>query len=296
MIAAEIPRFGDQSDVAQCGIRPNRGDDRWVAEIDRSVGVPGEDRRQVEAESVDVHLPHPVPQTVEDERANEPVVGSDHVAGPRVVSVVPAIVFEQVVRRVVDPAVGVGRPGLVTLRRVVEHDIQDHLDVGLVQCVDHVAELVELLPRFGGQGVLTVQGEEPECHVSPGRALLRIGLEHGHELHRRHTEFLQVRDLVDQSGVRPEPFGGQARRRISGESPHVRLVDDQIVTVHARAPLAGPRVLRLTAAEHSQWCAAGVRSGPPRRIAVELRGEVDRPGIRIEQHFVAIEAQTVRWI
>ena len=102
LVAAEVPGLGDEPDVAQRRVGPDSRDERRITKVDRPVGPPGEDRRQVEAESVHVHLVHPVPQAVENERSHEPVVGPDDVAGPGIVAVEAAILFEQVVRGVVD--------------------------------------------------------------------------------------------------------------------------------------------------------------------------------------------------
>ncbi len=88
-------------------------------------------------------------------------------------------VFElAVVERVVDAAEAGARPAEALLAGVVVHDVEDHLETGLVQQLDHAFELGEhgLGPAAaGGLGrVGGVRGEEVEGVVSPvvGQAAL----------------------------------------------------------------------------------------------------------------------------
>src|SRR5437773_11100055 len=56
---------------------------------------------------------------------------------------------------------------------------------------------------------------------------------HGHELDDRHPELDEVRDLLDEPGVRSAPFL-HSRARMRGEAFHVELVHDRVRLV-ARA-------------------------------------------------------------
>ena len=112
-----------------------------------SIGAPSlaavQDRALVEAEAVDVHLLDPVVQAVEDELLHDRVVAVDRVPAAGVVHVVLRLVVgcEQVVGVVVEPLEDDRRAHVVALGGVVEDDVEDHLDPGLVQGLDHVAEL-----------------------------------------------------------------------------------------------------------------------------------------------------------
>jgi hypothetical protein len=147
LVAAEIPGLCNEPDVAQRRIGPDRGDERRIAEVDRPVGSPGEDRGQVEPKPVHMHLVHPVPQAVENERSNETVVRPDDVAGPGIIAVEATIPFEQVVGGVVDAALRVGRSVVISLSGVVEDDVEDHFDTRFMKRGNEVMELVELFSR-----------------------------------------------------------------------------------------------------------------------------------------------------
>ena len=110
------------------------------------VELAGQGGREVEAEAVDVHLGDPVAQRVHDELEHVRVAHEEAVAGARgVVVVVLGVVDEPVVRGVVDAPEAQRRPELVALGGVVVDDVEDDLDVGLVQRLDHRLELGDLL-------------------------------------------------------------------------------------------------------------------------------------------------------
>ncbi len=85
------------------GILGNRFEKRRV--LQKLAGLPaGQNRGQVEAKSVDVHLGHPVAQAVEDEVAHHRMVTVEGVPDAGEVRVMGAVLFEEVVDRVVDSA------------------------------------------------------------------------------------------------------------------------------------------------------------------------------------------------
>ena len=102
----------------------------------------------------------PVPQAVEDQAAHHRVVRVQRVAGAGVVRVAGAVRLEDVVRVVVEAAEGEGRPLVVPFRRVVVHDVQDHLDARAVERLDEVPELVDGTERVPARAVAGVRGEE----------------------------------------------------------------------------------------------------------------------------------------
>ena len=74
--------------------------------------------------------------------SDDRVVAVEGVAAPGVVHVVlPVRRHEVVVDAVVEPLEVDRRPLVVALVGVVEDDVEDHLDAGLVQRLHHVAEL-----------------------------------------------------------------------------------------------------------------------------------------------------------
>ena len=72
-------------------------------------------------------------------------------------------------------------------RRVVEDDVEDHLDAGAVQRLDHVAELVERAERVRTRAVSRMRREERDRLVAPvvhaaGRRVLLVEREHRQQL------------------------------------------------------------------------------------------------------------------
>ena len=136
--------------------------------------LPGQRRQQVEAEAVDVHLGDPVPQRVEDqpERHRESSVDRVAAAGD-----VPVDVVERLAEIVVaDPAVearsssprkdSVGPSG-AGLGGVVVDDVEQDLDAGLVERLDHRLELGDLLTAVTGGGVARCAARRSRACCSP---------------------------------------------------------------------------------------------------------------------------------
>src|SRR5262249_46647158 len=67
----------------------------------------------------------------------------------------------------------------------------------------------------------------PVIHVSL-RSILGVKLKYRHELDRRDTQLLNVRDLLDQTGKRTALGFCDSRIRMTGETAHVHLVDDRL--------------------------------------------------------------------
>ncbi len=177
-------------------------------------GLPRERRGEVEAEAVDVALGHPVAQRVRDHPQHAGVGEVQRVPGSRVVAVPAAIGLEVVVRGIVQAAEGEHRAAVVTLRGVVVDDVEDHLDPGPVERLDHSLELAHLLPAHTGGGVLGVGREEADRRVAPVvrepavvQEALVGDLVDREQLDRRDAE----RDEVLDRGVRGEPGIGAAQ-------------------------------------------------------------------------------------
>ena len=85
---ADVPRFGDQLDLADHRILLDEIEERRQS-VD-VVELAGQRGGQVEAEPVDVHLEHPVPQRVHDQLQGVRMAGVEAVAGAGEVLVVAA--------------------------------------------------------------------------------------------------------------------------------------------------------------------------------------------------------------
>ena len=89
--AARVPSLGDDLRVAQERILGDALDDRRVLEKVARL-VPPQDRAEVEAEAVDVHLHDPIMEAVADEGTHDGMVAVEGIAAARVVLVVALIV------------------------------------------------------------------------------------------------------------------------------------------------------------------------------------------------------------
>jgi hypothetical protein len=128
-----------------------------------------------------------------------------------VVVVLLVVVDQPVVRRVVDAAERQRRPEVVALGGVVVDDVQDDLDAGRVQRLDHRLELLHLPAVPAERRVVVVRGEEADRVVAPvvasgpGRPGAVVHeLVHRHQLDGGDPELLEVLDhrRVGQPRVR----------------------------------------------------------------------------------------------
>ena len=124
--------------------------------------------RKVEPESVDVALRHEVPKRVHDQPQHGRMHRIQRIARSREVHVVPQVLRHQaVVALVVDAPEREHRPEVVSLGGVVVDHVEDHLDAGLVECLDHALELTHLLAVGARRCVEGVRCEVADRRVSP---------------------------------------------------------------------------------------------------------------------------------
>ena len=142
---ADVPRLRDQLHLTDDRVLLDHVEERGepVDVVQRARERGGE----VEAETVDVHLEHPVPQAVHHAAAARGDAACSSVfPRARVVDVVaPVALGEPVVGLVVDAFERQHRPETVALGGVVVDDVEDHFDPGLVQRLHHLLELLHLL-------------------------------------------------------------------------------------------------------------------------------------------------------
>src|SRR4029453_4553568 len=120
----------------------------------------GQRGRQVQAEAVDVHLGDPVAQRVHEQGQDGGTADVEGVPAAGVVGVPgPVAAVEPVVAAVVDALERQRGPGVVALGGVVVDDVEDHLDAGRVQLLDHRLELQHLTAAAAGGAVVGVGGE-----------------------------------------------------------------------------------------------------------------------------------------
>ncbi len=190
---------------------------------------------EVEAEAVDVALLHPVAQRVEDHPRHDGVRQVEGVAASGDVDVATATV-DAVVGALVEPSPREGHvlPGV--LGRVVVDDVEQHLDAGGVQVLDHRLELVEGALRVGRRRVRRVRREEAERVVAPvvrqpaqhEVGLVREGVDR-QQLDGGDTQPEQVVDErgMGQAGIRAAELLGDAGVQLRGVLD-VHLVDQRL--------------------------------------------------------------------
>src|ERR1700722_16306335 len=74
---------------------------------------------------------------------------------------------QPIIGRVVESLEGQGRAQVITLCRMVVHNVKDYFEARSVQVFDHGFELAHLGARRSRRAVATVGGEEADAVVSP---------------------------------------------------------------------------------------------------------------------------------
>ena len=177
-----VPGFGNQAQRIEVVFRRDVAEYRRLVVVQRTVGIAREHRRQVETKPVDAHGPIPVPHAVDDHLSNVPIGAVQRVACSRVVGVgLSGVTGSQVVGAVVDSLEAIGRGASATLGGVVVDDVENDLEAGVVQGVDHVAKLPRRSPwRRGLLGIRAMGRKEPHGHVTPEVTLVGVVLMHRH--------------------------------------------------------------------------------------------------------------------
>ncbi|CDK01815.1 hypothetical protein MIC448_90005 [Microbacterium sp. C448] len=306
----DVPRLGDQLHLRNHRVLLHEFEERRQS-VD-VVELPRQRGGEVEAESVDVHLEHPVPQRVHDQLQGMGIADVQAVAGAGVVGVVAlVVVLEPVVGRVVDSAHRERRAEVVALSRVVVDDVEDDLDARRVERTDHPLEFLHLVTVRTARGVGVVWCKEGDRVVAPvvREPLVLQGavvdeLVHRHEFDRRDPELVQMLDhrrmgngtvgapdLVRNAGVQ------------LGQPLHVRLVDDRGRVRRLGVHIARPVEERVDDDAHHHvlrgiLVVAGV--GIAEVVAEDRLPPVDLTGnglrVGVQQQLVRVEPLTVGWV
>ncbi len=197
-------------------------------------------------------------------------------------------------------AVGAGLGG------VVVDDVEDHLDAGVVEGLDHRLELRDLLAAVARRAVRRVRGEEAQGVVAPvvaqparGHGRLGAELVHRQQLDRGHA---QVAEVVHdrgrgQPGVRAAQVLGHPVVQ-GGHALDVQLVDHGVAPAVAQRALAAPVEVVVGHDDRERHVggrveAAGLRGdgdvvGVDRGAGAELAA--DRAGVGVDQQLLDVEA------
>jgi hypothetical protein len=265
---------------------------------------------QVEAEPVDVHLGHPVPEAVHDHPQDLRVAGVERVPRAGVVHVDPAVVLDQaVVGRVVDPPEAQRGAHVVALGSVVVDDVEDHFDAGAVEVADHRLELPHLFAPGSRRRVGGVRSEVAQRVVAPvvaealpHQVVLGHEVVDGQELDGGYPEALEVLDhrRAGQTGVGAPELGGNLWMA-GGQALDVGLVDDRVVPRRAGALVVPPREQGVG---HHRLGNVRGRIPPVERgvVATDFVAEhrivpvevaVDGVGVGVDKKLVGVEPEAV---
>ena len=303
---ADVPRLGDELDLADGRILLHQFEEG--AEPVDVVELPGQSRGEVEAETVDVHLADPVAQRVHDQLQRMRVADVEAVSGPGVVGVVALVlVDEAVVGRVVDPPERQRGAEVVAFGGVVVDHVEDHLDTCFVQRPDHRLELLDLPAGGGARRVLAVRGEEPDGVVTPVVRQPAFDQQRvvGEMVHRHQFDRggAQRRQVVDDHRVRDRRVGaadgvGDVGMGL-GQPFDVGLVDDGIGVLAVRRSVHAPVEIRVDddRLRHRMRrivviAAVRVPEGVAEKRLLPIEMAVDGLGVRVEQQFGGVAAQT----
>src|SRR5262249_40896728 len=129
---ANIPRFGDQLDIAEHRVLPYGRKERRV----RVEGGPAAERRgEIEPAAGDVKHLHPNARRIHHHLQHARMRDFQRIAGTREVLVVAWLIgHEPVVRGVIDAAIAKRRPHMVAFDGVVVDDVENDLDTRIVKC------------------------------------------------------------------------------------------------------------------------------------------------------------------
>lgn len=311
--AAGVPGFGDELASAQHRVVRDIAEQPEIRVVDPLAFVRApEDCREIEAETVHMHLDEPVAQAFDDEMFHGRVVAVHRVAAAGVIRVFAAL-FEHVIDGVVEALERDGRPVLSAFAAVVEDDIEDDFDLSLVKCTHHLSEFGDDCAGRAVECVALMRREETERGVSPVIPVDRVrdriderrGLEFvelcdGQQFDRGDAEFLEVRYLVDKA-EKSSGFCGH-RRGVRGHAFDMAFINDAfgervsrahlVIPVH-RGALHGDGFCGRARAIHIRIGDIFERGVPVERIerVIEhIKFADDRMRVRVKQELVGIEA------
>ena len=253
--------------------------------------------KRADGEAVHMHVLDPIAQAINDEAAHNGVVGVDGVADAAGVDEAGAVGgVEHVIGVVGEAAHRERRPVVAILGRVVVHDIEDDLDIGAVQGLDHIAEFIHRPQHVTAGAVWAVWREEGDGLIAPVVGQRRGGGV-GVELMDRQqfdgldAERLEIGDLLDQAGIGAAQVIRQARIGVRREAFDVHLVDDRVAEAVMQRLVAFPVV---GVGIHDDRAHSGrdriVAEPAGRAPVVDIFLVVNGPRIRVEQRLAAVVA------
>ena len=234
----EIPRFGDHLGLRQDRIGGERLEQRRLL-VEAPVAT-ADRNREIETKAVEAAERHPAPERRERHGDDRRAIEREAIAAAGVVDVAPRIVGQEAeIGGVVEAAKRQGRPQLVALAVVVEHDVEHDFEAGGVQGVGRGAHLGPAARRKTRVG-----RAEHDRVVAPGVrqaerrkvALVDEDVDR-HDLDRGDAEAFEMFDhrRMGEAGEGSARFGRDVLAQ-AGQAAQVGLVDDRLRPRDALAP------------------------------------------------------------
>ena len=159
---ADVPGLGDQLDAGQQRVLGEGLEERRGA-VEAAFAA-AENRREVEAESIHPHCAGPMAQAVQDQAQHLGMADIEGVAAAAVIDVEAPVARQQlIVAAVVDALEAQRGAEVVAFATVVEDDIEDDFEAGVVEAVHHVAEN----RRIAAAEIAGMGAEEIQAVVAP---------------------------------------------------------------------------------------------------------------------------------
>lgn len=186
---------------------------------------------------------------------------------------------------------------MISLGRVIEDNIQNHLDPRSMKGLHHVAKFVDR-----SQGILTgavgrMWSEEGNRRVAPivddsRWAVLWIVGEDGQQLDRIDSEFLKVRNFLDQPCVRAAGIFCDAGIWIPREASNVHFVDDGLRRRASKRRISSP-VVRVSVNNDTLHRHGRIVTASLCRVARITVWNHDAAAIRIKQYLLTVKSQAL---
>ena len=107
-----------------------------------------------------MHLLDPITEAIHDHPADNRLIGVERISSAAVIGIARAVLVETVIGAVVQATETQCWSVLVTFRSVVEHNVENHLDLRPVQRLDHIAKFVQPAERILTRAVRMMRRKE----------------------------------------------------------------------------------------------------------------------------------------
>src|SRR4029077_10441780 len=126
-------------------------------------------------------------------------------------------------------------------------------------------------------------------------SILRIKLKYRHELHRRDSQFLQVRNLLDQARKSTAFLRSDAGTWVAGEAAHMHFINDGLSRGFVERCVSLP-VVSMRICDHAFNGHRGVIASHLGCVATVVLWNNNAASVRIDENLVRIETHSTQRI